>query len=170
MFRLRELEKSDIPIINKWRNDPELIANLGAPFRYINNSVDEKWFDFYMNNRNSQVRCTIVGANDEVIGLVSLVNIDYMRQSGVFHIMIGDLDNQGRGAGTFAVKEMLNHAFNNLNLHRIELNVLTDNLQAIHLYEKVGFVKEGRKRQCNFKQGKFVDMYEYAILKEEFVY
>ena len=169
MFKLRELEKKDIPAINSWRNNPELIANLGAPYRYINSIVDEKWFDAYMNNRNTQVRCAILDENDDIIGLVSLVSIDYMKQSGTFHIMIGHGNNQGKGAGTFATKEMLNHAFDNLNLHRIELSVLTDNFRAIHMYEKVGFIKEGTKRQCNFKQGKFVDMYMYAILRDEYV-
>ena len=168
MFRLRELEKKDIPAINKWRNDPDLIASLGAPFRYINCIVEERWFDSYMNNRNSQVRCSIVDENDEVLGLVSLVNIDYMKQCATFHIMIGNDENRGKGAGTFATKEMLNHAFYNLNLHRVELTVLDDNSRAINLYEKVGFVKEGTKRQCNFKQGKFVDMHMYSMLREEF--
>jgi len=36
MYKLRELRKEDIPKINKWRNDSELINHLGAPFRYIN--------------------------------------------------------------------------------------------------------------------------------------
>ena len=45
MYRLRELERKDIPTINRWRNNPELVALLGAPFRYINSEVDEKWFD-----------------------------------------------------------------------------------------------------------------------------
>lgn len=31
MFKLRELNESDLETINKWRNDPELIINLGAP-------------------------------------------------------------------------------------------------------------------------------------------
>ena len=82
--------------------------------------------------------------------------------------MIGNDENRGKGAGTFATKEMLNHAFYNLNLHRVELTVLDDNSRAINLYEKVGFVKEGTKRQCNFKQGKFVDMHMYSMLREEF--
>lgn len=51
MFRLRELERKDLPIINRWRNDAELIALLDAPFRYINLDVDMKWFDGYMSNR-----------------------------------------------------------------------------------------------------------------------
>lgn len=45
MFHLRELERKDLPAINKWRNDPELIALLGAPFRYINLDVDIKWYE-----------------------------------------------------------------------------------------------------------------------------
>lgn len=168
MIKLRELEKRDMQIINAWRNDSDLIAYLGAPFRFINPVVDEKWFEAYMSNRNTQVRCVIVNDNDDVLGLVSLVNIDNLKQSAVFNIMIGDKDNRGKGVGKFATKEMLKHAFLNLNLNRIELAVLTDNQRAIKLYEKIGFVKEGIKRQSNYKNGKFVDMYMYSILKEEF--
>lgn len=131
MFRLRELERKDLQEINKWRNNPELIELLGAPFRYINLDVDVKWFESYMNNRGNAVRCAITELNkDDILGLVSLVSINYMNQSAEFHIMIGDKANQGRGIGTFAVKEMLNHAFNNMNLQRVELTVLEDNERA----------------------------------------
>ncbi len=33
MYRLRELEKQDMKTINSWRNNPSIIASLGAPFR-----------------------------------------------------------------------------------------------------------------------------------------
>ncbi len=82
--------------------------------------------------------------------------------------MIGDKNNRGKGIGYFAVTEMINHAFLNLNLHRIELDVLASNIAAQKLYEKCGFVKEGTRRQAVFKQGKYIDMYVYAILREEF--
>lgn len=169
MLKLRELDESDLERINKWRNDPELIISLGAPFRYINNEIDKEWYESYMNNRNTNVRCSIVDETDMILGLVSLVSIDYISRSAVFNIMIGDKKNQGKGIGTFAVKEILNHAFNNLNLQRVELGVLEDNKMAIHLYEKCGFKFEGRKRRARYKNGKFVDLLMYAILKEEFV-
>ena len=38
--KLRELESKDLAEINVWRNDPELISQLGAPYRYINLRVD----------------------------------------------------------------------------------------------------------------------------------
>ena len=169
MFHLRELERKDLPAINKWRNDPELIALLGAPFRYINLDVDTRWYESYMGNRGSAVRCAITEDDkDEILGLVSLVSINYMNQSAEFHTMIGDTQNQGRGLGTFAVRSMLDHAFNNMNLQRVELTVLEDNVRAKHLYEKCGFVYEGRKRMAKYKNGKFVDMLMYSILRSEF--
>lgn len=154
------------PDSQRKEQDTEFSARVGCDINLI---VDEEWFDSYMNNRNTQVRCSIVDEDDAIIGLVSLVNIDYMNQSCVFHIMIGNGENQGKGAGTYATEEMLNHAFNNLNIHRVELDVLADNMRAIHLYEKVGFIKEGTRRQCDFKNGKFVDMLMYSVLREEYL-
>lgn len=169
MYRLRELERKDLAEINKWRNDPELIQFLGAPFRYINLDVDERWFDGYMLNRGSTIRCAIVTeGNDEVLGLVSLTDINTVNLSATLHIMIGKQENQGKGIGTFAVNSILYHAFYNLNLHRVELDVLENNTRAISLYEKVGFIKEGIKRQAVFKSGSYVNMVCYGILKEEY--
>ena len=168
MFKLRELERSDIPMLNKWRNQPELIRLLGAPFRYINDEVDYAWFDNYMCSRNTCVRCAILNDEDEFIGLVSLTNIDMLNQSAEFHIMIGSKESHHKGAGTYATKKILEHAFYNLNIQRVELTVLNNNTIAIDFYEKIGFVKEGTKRQAVYKNGEFTDMHVYSILKSEF--
>ena len=170
MVRLREIEKSDLKIINSWRNKPELIENLGAPFRYINYQVDENWYFSYMNNRSTTVRCAIVDDSNIIIGMISLLSINHLNQTAELHIMIGDSKNQGKGIGKFAVKEILNHGFNNLNLNRIQLGVLSYNYRAIKLYEKCGFKLEGKKRQAVYKNGKFVDMFLYSILKRELIY
>mgnify|MGYP005775168369 CR=1 FL=1 len=169
MYRLRELEYKDLEEINKWRNDKDIIDQLGAPFRFINFKVDEIWFDNYMKNRSSNVRCSIIDDESKLIGLVSLTGINMLNQSADFHIMIGNKESQGKGAGTFAVKEILNHAFNNLNLHRVELTVLKNNERAMKLYEKSGFKREGTLRQVYYKNGSFVDAYIYSILKDEYL-
>ena len=122
-----------------------------------------------MANRGNTVRCSIVDQNDNFIGLISLTGIDYLNQSAELHIMICDGKNQGKGAGTFAVNAMLDHAFNNMNLHRIELSVLENNERAQHLYEKAGFVREGILRKAYYKNGEFVNAFIYAILRDEFL-
>lgn len=169
MYTLREIEKKDLVYINKWRNNPDLIMWLGAPFRYINIDVDEEWYASYMSSRSNTIRCSIIDMNsNETVGLVSLTNIDYINQSAIFHIMIGELKNQGCGVGTFAIKSILKHAFCNVNLRRIELSVLADNTRAQHVYEKIGFRREGMLRKAYFKNGEFVDVYIYAILRDEY--
>ncbi len=169
MYKLRELERKDLQIINTWRNDPELIQYLGAPYRFINIDVDNQFYDGYMASRNTTVRCAIVtDKSDVILGLITLANVNYLNQTAVLHIMIGDKENHGKGIGTFAVSTMVAHAFYNMNLRRVELNVLTSNERAIHVYEKVGFKREGLKRKAVYKNGEFVDMYSYAVLKEEF--
>ena len=170
MYRLRELESRDLAEINAWRNDPELISNLAAPYRYINLRVDEDWFENYMRSRSANVRCAIVNDADDVLyGLISLTGINQLNQSAELHLMIGSRENRGKGIGTFAVKEMLHHAFRNLNLHRIELECLAANETAAKLYEKCGFKKEGVKRGSVFKNGEYSDVCMYSILREEYM-
>ena len=166
-YCLREIKRKDIEIINVLRNNKDLIDFLGAPYRYINEDVDYAWYDNYISQRKTTVRCAIIEeGNDEILGLVSLTDIDYLNQSAEFHIMIGDKANQGVGIGNFAVNMMVQHAFFNMNLQRVELSVLADNKRAIHLYEKCGFLYEGCKKKARYKNGKFVDMLLYAILRD----
>ena len=166
MYKLRELHRKDIPTINTWRNCEELISSLGAPFRFINQEVDERWYEGYMQSRLNSIRCAIITEEcDEIIGLVSLMDINYINRSAKLHIMIGT-EGQGKGAGTFAVKAMCEHGFKNYGLHRIELDVLANNTRAQHVYEKCGFVNEGIKKQAVFKNGEYKDMLLYALLNK----
>lgn len=169
MYKLRELEREDIKRINQWRTDPHLIACLGAPYRFINEEVDSDWYENYIHARSNAVRCAIVDSEreDEILGLISLVNINYINRSGELHIMIGSSENRGKGLGTFAVNAMIQHAFNDLNLHRIELGALETNAPALHLYEKCGFVREGVKRESNYKNGKYISMIMMSLLKSD---
>lgn len=167
MYRLREIQRKDIPIINEWRNDEEIISSLGAPFRFINQEVDEQWFDSYMKQRTTSIRCAITKVQDDkIIGLISLVGINYINRSAELHLLIGK-EGQGEGAGTYAVETIVNHGFNDYGLHRIELTVLADNMRARHVYEKCGFVQEGIKQQAVFKNSMYKDMVMYSIISNK---
>lgn len=169
MYILRELRRSDLPAINAWRTDRELISRLGATFRYINEEVDERWFNAYMDRRATTVRCAIAEecAPEKILGLVSLCDIDNLSRSCEFHIMIGDKNQRGKGMGYFAISEILRHAFEDLNLNRVELKVLPDNEPALGLYRKAGFKEEGLLRQYAFKNGEYRDTLIMSILREE---
>lgn len=164
MYKLRELERKDITIINSWRNNINVVSSLGAPFRFINQEVDLKWFDNYMQSRLNIVRCAVVTEeSDDILGLVTLADINYINRSATLHLIVGE-SAQNKGVGTFAVQEICQHAFFNYGLHRIELNVLASNQRAIHVYEKCGFIREGLKKEAIFKNGLYVDMAIYALI------
>ena len=55
-----------------------------------------------------------------------------------------------------------------LNYQRLELSVYTDNLAALALYRKFGFVIEGTCRAYAFRDGQFVDSYAMARLHPAF--
>jgi RimJ/RimL family protein N-acetyltransferase len=166
---LRELARSDIPLINAWRQDRLITDPLGAPPRHISLDVDAAWFEDYLAHRATNVRCAICVAGDETpVGLVSLTSIHQVYRSGEFHMMIGRRDVHGRGIGTAATIAMLRHGFLDLNLHRIYLSVLVSNTPAVRVYEKVGFRREGVAREAVFKNGAYEDMVLMAMLKSEF--
>jgi diamine N-acetyltransferase len=169
-IHLRELSKTDLPLINSWRNDHAVIDLLGNNFLYIAKEVDENWYENYLQNRQQNIRLIIVDtAKDKSIGTVQLTNIHPINRSAEYSIMIGDKTYWGQGAGLEATKEILRHGFNDLHLNRIYLTVLVENTRAIKLYAKTGFIEEGREREAIFKNGRFHDLVLMSVLRKDFI-
>lgn len=169
MVSLRELAREDIPLVNRWRQDRDLVDGLGAPARYITEEVDHGWFDEYLKRRGIDVRCAILVEHEaDPVGLVSLTGIDPVHRCAELHLLVGRRDLHGRGVGTAATSQMLRHAFHDLNLHRVFLRVLQSNVAAIRVYEKVGFKHEGVAREAAYKRGRYEDLAQLAVLSHEF--
>ncbi len=79
------------------------------------------------------------------------------------HVGVAD-DHQGRGIGSALVAELVRMADGWLNLLRIELTVFEDNLPALALYRRHGFVIEGTHRGFAFRDGLYVDALAMARL------
>lgn len=168
-FILREIDHEDLPLINRWRNDPEIMGLLGNNFLYISHDVDAAWFGQYLQNRDKAKRFAIIDATDgRMIGTTQLTGIHAINQSAEFSIVIGEKEYWNKGAGHTASRMLLDHGFRDLNLQRIYLTVLVRNTRAVHLYEKLGFVREGILRRSIYKQGLFEDQVFMSVLKEEY--
>jgi putative acetyltransferase len=87
------------------------------------------------------------------------------RHSGTLAIAVHD-DYQGRGVGVALLRAELDLADRFLALRRIQLEVDVDNPRAIAVYEKVGFVQEGRLRCFKIRDGKPVDSIVMARVRE----
>lgn len=168
-YFLRELSRGDLTAVNGWRNDREAQKCLVSPFRFVTDEVDGRWYDGYLGARANNIRLAICeSASGKSIGVAYLLGIDWIVRSGDFGILIGDKGAQGKGAGEFATRALLAHAFGDMNLHRVQLSVLAGNERARSLYRKVGFLEEGRARQAAFKDGRYVDLIQMAILADDY--
>lgn len=168
-IRFRAPERTDIPRFTKWLNDPEVRTGL---LLYLPLSLDseEKWFDDMLKRPAEEQPLVIEVLNEgawEMIGNIGLHNIDYRCRSAEVGIFIGEKALWNRGYGTKAMRLLLKHGFETLNLNRIMLDVFEDNHGAIRTYEKSGFTLEGRKRQAVFKNGSYYDILIMSILRSE---
>jgi RimJ/RimL family protein N-acetyltransferase len=161
--------REDLPTLNGWRNDREVVDWLGANFAFVGPEVDSAWFDGYLASRDRNVRLALLGDGDELVGCVYLLGISWVHRSAEFAIMIGRKDYRHRGLGTRATRAMLDHAFSDLQLHRVWLHVNHDNERARRMYERIGFQHEGTLRSSAFKNGHYLDVDVMAILDSEYV-
>jgi RimJ/RimL family protein N-acetyltransferase len=74
---------------------------------------------------------------------------------------------RGRGIGSGAVRAACEWAFENWELHRIEMTTLPDNEASLALAAKIGFTREGLLRQRNFERGNYVDIVMLGALRGE---
>jgi RimJ/RimL family protein N-acetyltransferase len=72
-------------------------------------------------------------------------------------------DYRGHGIGARLMDQTLKQAFAG-GLVRIEFSVRADNLRAVRLYERVGFVREGMLRDAVFVDGEFHDTIAMALI------
>ena len=74
---------------------------------------------------------------------------------------------EGQGLMTRAVARLLDHAFHDLELHRIELRAAVRNHPSRALAERVGFRHEGTAKGALKLRGRFVDHAVYAMVAED---
>ncbi|MGG1192704.1 GNAT family N-acetyltransferase [Solibacillus isronensis] len=90
------------------------------------------------------------------------------RHESVFlQIYIGDFNCRGKGIGSQAMKIALKYIFVDKQMHRVHLKVFEDNVPAINLYEKLGFIKEGTERDSHKMDGIFRNQLLYSMLSSE---
>jgi diamine N-acetyltransferase len=166
LVELSALTDADSEAMLRWINERDLVL-LSAPYRPVDEAAHREWFDSI--RRRSDVAIFGIRERDggRLVGSCQLLNINQTHRKAELQIRIGATEARGRGYGKEAVKLLLDFAFKDLNLHRVELTVLADNEPAVRLYESAGFVREGTLRQAAYIDGRYVDLILMGIIREE---
>ncbi|MFP7722951.1 GNAT family N-acetyltransferase [Lysobacter sp. A3-1-A15] len=102
---------------------------------------------------------------DEVLGQIGIATHARHRRRHVANIgMAVSEQARGRGVGRALLQAAVELCEGWLAVHRIELEVYTDNAAAIALYASCGFVREGTARGYAWRDGGYVDAHLMARL------
>ncbi|WP_307893569.1 GNAT family N-acetyltransferase [Bacillus swezeyi] len=103
-------------------------------------------------------------ADDALIGTINLFQILRGSLQSAFIGYFLDEKHNGKGYTTEAAKLIVEYAFEDLKLHRVEAGVMPHNLASIRVLEKAGFHKEGIARKNVKINGKWEDHQLLAVI------
>jgi len=165
--RLRPMDERDLPLFVEWLADGEVtrwLAEMDSP------PTLEEEYEWYGRRRSDpdSLMWAIETLDGRLVGSTEL-RLEPARRKAEFGIVIGEKAQWSAGLGTDAVRLVLGYAFGELELNRVELTTAEENDRAIRCYEKVGFVREGLKRQDRILDGRFGNTLVMGLLREEWV-
>lgn len=165
-YTIRPIEPRDARGLNDIRRMPGVYENiLGHPGEYLKRSEEHI---AHLGPNDFQFTAVCSGDNGEelVIGSVGLVvsASPRLRHVGGIGIMV-HRDFQNQGVGRALMNTVIDLADNWLKLVRLELTVFEDNERAIHLYESLGFEKEGLRRMAAIRNGIYANEYQMARIR-----
>ena len=107
-----------------------------------------------------------IKGDDAFIGLVGIVPGKTKYQSAEVYFKYFPAF-WGKGYATEVLNGLIDFCFDDLNLRRVEAGCAVDNIASYKVMEKVGMIREGRKRLTLPLSTGWSDNFEYAILKND---
>lgn len=165
---LTALNRADAPVMARWEYDNEYLRLMDSSPAHPR-SEDEivRWLDSLTKSQSDYTFGIRLIESDDLIGWAQLDGIVWAHGTTSLGIGIGNRNFWDHGYGTEAITLLLDFAFDELNLHRVHLTVFSYNARAIHLYEQLGFQREGIHREHIQRDGQRHDMLLYGILRRE---
>ncbi|AZN36468.1 GNAT family N-acetyltransferase [Iodobacter ciconiae] len=161
MPSIRHSERKDIEQIRQLYAEPSnYAATLQSPYPSA-----ELW-ESRLSNPPGHAISLVAVREDEVLGQLGLHIEQNPRRKHVAGIGMAVKSNARRqGIADALMQAAIETAEQWQAISRIELSVYTDNLAALALYEKHGFIKEGIGKNYAFRNGQFVDVFMMARCK-----
>lgn len=164
---LRAYEKDDIAAWQRWDSDLEVQEYLPEP---LNKTVSDEEQLAYLNEclaeEDGLYWTIILSATDEIIGTISLSEINTYHGVAELNIVIGEKQHWGKGLATEAIRAIVKHAEENLELRRLMGEFEAENKGVAKALRANGFIEECRCKASRMKQGKPIDTIRYYLLFE----
>lgn len=157
-----KLISENLQIISTNKEDPSL-KEIQNSFEELNYMSEVKTYPVDL----PEVIIFKIIKDEKTIGEIKLSKLRWFNRKAEIGIIIGD-EFQNKGFGPEALKKIIEFAFFKMNLHRLEAELIEDNLRSKKMIEKLGFVKEGDFREAKYSNGKYLNIYKFGLLKNDY--
>ncbi len=165
-FNIRHIIEKDLETLILLNND----LNIRGNFLPCGITSPQKMLKQFQKNGFSSEKLEIlliVDNKDKILGIIwHSKSIPYFNAREISYILF-DLKQRNKGIISQAVAIVTSYLFNTLHINRLEIRMDTKHISSEKIAVKCGYKKEGISRGANFVKGKYVDMYIYALLREE---
>lgn len=160
------------PVVDDAKNIVDFYNFVGGETSYLSfekdeypNSVDDmvKEIEFLDSNNTNIMLMAMDGNNIAGIATISSSSKIKSRHEGELGIVVAK-KYQGKGIGTELIKRLIDWAKGNGVTTRIKLDTRADNVKAVSLYLKFGFVVEGCLKNSTLLNGKYYDLYVMGMM------
>ena len=155
VFNLLEQNRSHLQVELTWLTDQ---LSLDDAKDYIKAGLER-----FANNNGLRAG---IWVQDNLAGIVSLHGVVWADRKASLGYWLG-ASFQGQGLVTKACRSLINHAFSELKLNRLEIQCDSDNDRSRGIAERLGFTQEGVLRQSWWSRDRFVDLVVYGLLVSE---
>jgi len=111
---------------------------------------------------------TLIVGRGEICGVVGFNWIDPANRACEIGYWLSQ-DRQGAGIVTRSVRALIEYAFQERELNRINIPVAVGNLKSRAIPERLGFVQEGVRREAEWLGDHYVDHAIYALLSRDWL-
>ena len=150
-----------------WFNDADVCAgnsHYAYPYRY---EQSRDYIAYASTPQAGLVLAICIYDSGLHIGNIALQSIHPLYHSAEFAIVIGNQDYWHGGFGTEAARLIINHGFDELNLHRVACATFSNNIAMQKLAKKLNMRLEGVRIAAAYKGGAWLDVLEYGVLRHE---
>ena len=147
-------------------NDPNIVRTLKSryPIAFQN---EVEWLQRAMEASATERHFAIERKDDRShIGNASIHDIDWVSRTAWFGLFIGEPTAWNRGFGSDAIETLVRFAFEDMNLHKLRINVFDYNERAKHVLQSRGFVQEGKLQRDFYREGTYHDIVLLSIFRD----
>jgi [ribosomal protein S5]-alanine N-acetyltransferase len=154
------------PTYNSWLNDDKITKYLETKSSTMEQL--EQYIEYKMATDDLFLAIHLK-SNDNHIGNIKIEALHPIHSFAEYGILMGEEKEWGKGYAYEASMAVLDFAFQQLPLRKLNLGVVAEHENAVKLYERIGFRQEGLLKKHGLYDGEYKDCLRMAIFKDDFL-